>query len=78
MDKQARTVYGLRNRWYRYSPYRNMTKTTTANNCTYYLLFNQNGNLLEKAYDFVNNYRNDLFNLTREAIISAIKQLYEF
>ena len=55
-----------------------LTKTITVNNRTYYLLFDQNGILLEKAYDFVNKYRNDLANLTREAIMSAIKQLYEF
>ena len=47
-------------------------------NRTYYLLFDQNGNLLEKVYDFVNKCKNDLANLTREAIISAINQLYEF
>lgn len=55
-----------------------LTKTITVNNRTYYLLFDQNSNLFEKVYDFVNKYRNDLANLIREAIISAIKQLYEF
>lgn len=76
MNKQSKTVEELRNGWYRYflvSEYDDsehlidrrkiyyLTKTVTVNNRTYYLLFDQTGHLLEKVYDFVNKYRNDLY-----------------